>query len=491
MSGDEMKRTDHEEKYVIGLDIGTSAVKGVLMSADGAILSREKAVTRYLPSDDGLIEFNAGEWHESVTAIIRTLAGALPSGGTVAAISIASASGNTVLVNERGEPVRPAISWMDERLREEMDEIFGDAEASEVHERIGWPYMPLFPLAHLSWLKCHEPEALAGAARICLSTDYMLYRLTGQWGIDPSTATTFYLQDQKAMQWHLPYAERLGVSADQLPPIHPVGSVLGGITPSAATATTLREGTPVVLGAFDHPCAARGSSIVKEGQLLLSCGTSWVGFFPTFDRRKAVEGKLLVDPFLQPEGPWGAMFSLPAIATSIDKYICRYIADGPDRYREFDRLASAAAPGAGGLLIHPMLEEELNDGRADGKEQLARALMEGTAYLLLQQVEKLEAAGLSFTSVTMVGGPSETAPWPQIVADVLGREVVTVNGSCAGAVGAAIVAWIGVGLYRNEEDAHRKLVFRRVVRTPDEAAHRVYSEQYRRFAGNYQEVGRS
>lgn len=490
MASDGMKRTDREERYVIGLDIGTSAVKGVLMSEGGSVVSREKEATRYRPAMDGLIQFHVDEWHESVTAVIRTLAGVLPSGWSVAAISIASASGNTVLVNERGEPMRPAISWMDERVREEMDEIFDDM-ASEVHERIGWPYMRLFPLAHLSWLKRHEPEALAGAARICLSTDYMLHRLTGKWGIDASTATTSYLQDQKAMQWHLPFVERLGISVDQLPPIYPVGSVLGGIAPSAAMDTTLRAGTPIVLGAFDHPCAARGSSIMKEGQLLLSCGTSWVGFFPTADRGKAVAGNLLVDPFLQPEGAWGAMFSLPAIATSIDKYICRYIADGPNRYREFDKLASAAAPGAGGLLIHPMAEEEFHDAGIYRKEQLARALMEGTAYLLLQQVEKLAAAGLSFTSVTMVGGPSETAPWPQIVADVLGREVVTVNGSCAGAVGAAIVAGIGAGLYRNEEEAHRKLVFPRLVRTPDEAAHKVYREQYRRFAGNYQEVWRS
>jgi len=472
--------------YTIGLDIGTSAVKGVLLSSGGDVSSRAREETRYLPSPDGYVQFDANQLYEAVTGVIRSLVAALPAGGSVAGISLASASGNTVLVNEQGEPMLPAFSWMDSRLQGEMEPVFGQLDGGTVHDLVGWPLIPQFPLAHLSWLKCHEPQLIPQSAKICMSTDYINFRLTGNWGIDNSTATTFYLQDQKAAEWHPPFLQKLGISAAQLPPIHQPGTVLGAIAPRAAAETALPPGCPVVLGSFDHPSAARGAGILKEGELLLSCGTSWVGFLPVADRTKALAAGMLIDPFLQPEGPWGAMFSLPAIAATVDKYINRYISTGPRRYIDFSRLSAAAKTGAGGLLLNPLQDDLLNgELREIAKADIARALMEGTAFLLKRQLERLEAAGWHFAAATMVGGPSETHPWPQIVADVLGWKIGTINGSCAGAVGAAMLAGKGVGIYEGEEEAFRVLNFPKLEREPDQAAHQAYREIYSAFQLKY------
>ncbi|WP_054957986.1 xylulokinase [Paenibacillus dakarensis] len=476
---------NREQIGFIGLDIGTSAIKGVLMTAAGTILSRETHKVAHLSAENNQVQFDVERLYRSVTDVIRRLTLALPSGGTVAGLSIASASGNTVLVNEQGKPMLPAISWMDARVRDEIETVFGRMDTGEVHERVGWPLLNAFPIAHLAWMRCHSPELLDAAAVICMSTDYILYKLTGTWAVDPSTATTMYLQEQQTGQWHLPTLHALGIPEHKLPPIRPTGSVIGEISIEAALETGLAHGTPVVLGTFDHPCAARGTGVIDEGQLLLSCGTSWVGFCPMNERQRSVELQLLTDPYLHPAGTWGGMFSLSAISSSIDGYIRRFVSGGPDRYHEFNRLAASAKHGAGGLTLNPSRQEGFDNREGYGKPDIARALMEGTAYLLKRELNRLEAAGMRFTSAALVGGPSETNPWPQIVADVLGMEVRTVNGSCAGAVGAAIVAGIGVGQYADERDALQELDFPEVVREPDQSAESVYHERFCTFQDSY------
>ena len=379
-----------------------------------------------------------------------------------------------------------AISWMDTRAEDEARTVFGELlNPAEIHQITGWPFINMFPIAHLAWLKCRQPELLRNAAKICMSTDYINFKLTGVWGIDSSTATTSYMQDQRKAEWHLPYLEKLGIPADKLPPIRISGTVLGRITPQAATQTGLSAGTPVVLGSFDHPGAARGSGVFDEGQLLLSCGTSWVGFYPLKDRDLAVSQRLLIDPFLRDEGLWGVMLSLKAISNYVEQYLCRYISDSPEKYKEFDSLAASAPIGANGLLINTMQYEELDELNRRPKADIARAVMEGTAYLLRMRIEQLQQAGMRVDTVSMVGGPSETYPWPQIIADVLGRRVTIVNGSCAGAVGAAVLAGIGAGLYANEREAYAGMNFEKRVLNPDKKAHEEYTRIYNIFIARY------
>ena len=468
-----MKR---DQEYLIGLDLGTSAVKGVLMSAGGEVVSREKAQTEYRESNNGFVEFDVEQFYMLTTGVIRRLVSSLPKGASVSGISMASASGNTLLVDKAGIPMIPVISWMDTRVNDEIENVFGELKAQDVSELTGWPLIKMFPMAHLSWLRCHEPALLEKAYKVCMSTEYVNYRLTGEWGIDSSTATTFYLQDQKAASWHIPYLRKIGIPEWKLPIIHASGTVLGYVQSAAASDTGLLPGTPVVLGSFDHPCAARGAGVFEEGQMLISCGTSWVGFYPVKDRRKALGQKMFTDPFLYPGGAWGAMFSLPAIAAGVDKYICRYISDAPDRYREFDRLSASSRPGAGGLVINPMQNDDSDKPGQYTKPDIARAIMEGAAYLLKSRIDELERGGIHTSAVTMVGGPSETHPWPQIVCDVLGLELSVINGSCAGAVGAAVLAGIGAGLYDGIRDAFSKLAFTRTILTPDTTAHKIYKE---------------
>ena len=211
------------------------------------------------------------------------------------------------------------------------------------------------------------------------------------------------------------------------------------------------------MGTFDHPGAARGEGVLNEGELLLSCGTSWVGFFPVKNREIAIKNNMLIDPFLSEQGIWGAMFSLTSVSDRIKLYTGKYICQGNEMFRELSLLSMQSCKGANGAII------DIYDEPDDGIKQyplcdIARAIMEGTARHLLVQIEKLKKDGITFNSAVMVGGPSEDSIWRMVLEDITGICIKSGRGSYSGATGAAIMAGIGVGIYESEHDAAKQIM---------------------------------
>lgn len=479
----------------IGLDVGTSAVKGVLMSEEGSILAQGKRLTQFLHPQPDFIELSPEDHYHMVCDLIRELDSGAPPGSSIAALSMAAASGNTLLTDAEGQPLTNIISWLDTRAVKETHELLPDFDFEQVHPIVGWPWVGSFPLGHLAWLKAHVAETYQNASHYGMNSDYLLFRLSGKWGMDPSTATTFYLQDQCKRRWHLPYLERLEISEENLSTLLLSGSVLGALTPRAAKDTNLSEKTLVVLGAFDHPCAARGTGMLQPGDLLLSCGTSWVGFYPLENRDLALSQTMLIDPFLTPAGPWGAMFSLARIGTKIDWYINHLILQpddkSSDRYNVFNSCAQQAAPGANGLYINPCrdiseLPEEVATLNARyTREEIARAVMEGTAFEMRRKIEELAGAGIPARRIAMVGGPAESPVWPRLVAEITGLELRLINGQNAGAVGAAILAGIGAGVFRHEIDAFSRMKEQARCLSPSASAQNLYASLYNEYRRHY------
>lgn len=470
---------------LIGLDLGTSMLKGAVISLSGRLVASGQIGMDY-QTDGPVCEFDAEQFYGRLTSLIRQLVTALPAPMNLLGLSIASASGNTMLVGRDGRPLRPAISWLDQRLNQHQEEnpdqvwdpgadaILSRFDPAETHRIVGWPYLRSFPLAHLAWLKAHQSELLAKAEKVCLSTDYVTYRLTGEWGIDPSTATTFYLQDQVRQQWHQPFLDELDLKQAQLPAIKETGTLLGRVTEQAAAETSLPAGLPVVLGAFDHPCAARGCGVLAAGQVMLSAGTSWVLFFPEPDRDLLVRQQLLCDPFLHWSGFWGGMASIEAVSRKIDRLILRWISDRADRLDTFTELARQAPAGASGLIIRPDLADETSDFSGYARPDIARALMEGTAFLLTARLAQLKKAGIQAESLTMVGGAARNAVWAEIVCHVLGQPITVIGDAFSGAVGAAIVAGCGVGAFADEQTAARQIQQQHTRLLPDQKMHEQY-----------------
>ena len=445
-------------KYLIGLDIGTSSVKGVLMTADGRLAATARGSFDYVRTDDGRVELDPNRYLDVCLETVSELADAA-DGGNIAGLCASSASGNLIVLDEAGRPMTPIIGWQDRRVTEESVEVLGEIDRVAFHRRIGWPFGgKAMPLSQLCYMKKHSPELIEDCSMAAMSTEYLYHALTGRWGISPSAGITYYLIDRNTGTYIGEILERLGLKESQLPPVMPCGSVLGGVTGGIAQRCHLPVGTPVVLGSFDHPSAARGTGVLEEGEMLLSCGTSWVVFAPVRDAEKGFAAGALVDPFLSPGGCYGVMSSVSSLSDRIKDYM-RYYIDGEGR--DFDRLtelAKRSAPGAGGLMAHLNDPPESLEAGGHPIEDVALAIMEGAVRLLKYKLDSLSACGITAKKAVMVGGPSENPFWAQLIERICGIEVQTQpGGTFAGAAGAAVIAGVGLGIYADEFDARRKL----------------------------------
>ena len=427
-----------QDRYAIGLDLGTSAVKAVLFSPEKGVAAKGSGAFTYaparLPDGAGYLGIDMENFYRTICGVLRDLAEKIPNGASFCGLAMASASGNGLLCDKAGNALIHAYSWLTPAMNEEIAAVFGAGFGPDVRESAGWGLAPSFPLGQFSHLRVHAPDLLDRADVVCMTTEYVLHRLTGKWGIDVSTATPFYFLDQKKRAWNKTYLDTLGIPESKLPPLFESGDLLGELTEQGAADTGLPAGARVFLGSFDHPTAARACDIEKEGDLLISCGTSWVCFFPVDDRARIMARGLSADPFLTPDGPWGTICSLARAGERLEELTRRFFGEGPDRYDLRDKYAAASPRGANGLSFNPFAE--LPDLAGYSKADISRAMMEGTARALKARMGDI----VKVERITMCGGPSESPVWPRVLEDVFGVPVRVTYGPHSGAVGAAMYA---------------------------------------------------
>ena len=434
----------NRDAYVIGLDLGTTAIKAVAVDCDGKIVATAHQRVNYVDGlADGWSEIAPGEHYEKVCEVIRSLAVELP--GPVTAVSMAVASGNTMLCDRNEHALTNIISWLDRRCETDLPSRLDGLESSHVRQITGWPCITIFPLAHLAWLAENRPDIYADADWYCMSHEYLTARFTGRRVLDDSTGTTFLLIEQVAYRWHEPFLELLDLRPAHLSTLVRTGDVIGPFLPVAAECCGLSSDTVLIAGRFDHPSAALASGVTEPGQLLLSCGTSWAGFFPELNRQRIIDNALLCDPFLSASGRgWGALFSVPAVGCTIDWYIDHAIAPGqPDKLAVFNAIAGESRRGAGGLTIDLTAKPQPIDAPA---HHIARAVMEGAATAVKDHLDRLAGEGITFSQAVMVGGPSHSDIWPEIIGDITGLEL-TIGNAHAGAYGAALTAGEAVSFF--------------------------------------------
>ena len=431
--------------FLLGLDLGTTAIKGVVIDQNRKIIAEASKNTRFITPHREWFETDPEEHYQDVCSVIRKLTAATP--GKITALAMAVASGNSLLTDDNGKPLNNIINWMDKRAEQNPPQSLKKLSSRELHMITGWPCLSTFPLAQLAWLQENQPDTYEHAGRYCMNSDWLLFRLTGKWVMDYSTATTSHLQEQTTFSYHKEFLNLLNIPESKLSKLIPSAHRISNIKAEALANTGLSESTMIVSGSFDHPSAARALEVHDPGQLMLSCGTSWVGLFPENNRQKIIDLGLLCNPFLAPDGgAWSAIFSVPYIGRTIDWYIDNLIAPGQSNKHEiFDESASKASSGAGGLKIDLRKPPEyINDSR----ENISRAVMEGAAELLNERIQSLTSSGITFDNAVMVGGPSKSPIWPHIVEEITG---ISLKGGSqhAGAKGAAIMAGFGAGIFEN------------------------------------------
>lgn len=435
--------------YLIGLDMGTTAIKGILMSVGGNVVNTVTGGYNYIVKENQKL-LDPKEFLDVCFSTIRKLAEGLKEGDKVLSVCSCCASGNLVVLGENYEPITPIIGWQTSVSEEDKNAFFTKKEQDDFYPTVGWPLTKGFPALCLAAIKLHKPELIEKARFVTMNAEYLNFALTGKWGISHSMGTPFYLMDQASGTYNKPLLEKLGISEDMLPPIYDKGTVLGTLTTDAAERLGLSTDTKVVLGSFDHPSGAMGSGVFEEGEMLLSCGTSWVEFFPVSSREFAISTKGLVDRFMLDGAPYCVMKSITSVSEKIDALRLHYLGKIP--HSENDELLRGSKLGCNGLRFN-FTEEDYTKAEGYSRSDVARAIIEGAALILKENLENLEKCGLSADRITMIGGISNSAECVRVVSEVLGRPIRVANGQAAGAVGAALLGGIGAGIYKNEKDA--------------------------------------
>lgn len=443
-------------KYLIGLDIGTSAVKGALMTEYGKTVTTAKAGFTYIIDGDARF-LKPDEFCETCFSVIKELAdiaGKSEKNAEIAAICSCCAAGNPLFLGDDMQPLTDIIGWQTKVSWDILDRVYTKAEQDAFYENVGWGFFDGMPAANLAEISVKHPEILKKTRFLAFSSEYMNYLITGKWGITHSMGTPTYLIDQEEGVYNKQMLSKFGLREDMLPPIYEKGTVLGNVLPETAEKLGVSADTKIVLGTFDHPSGALGAGVLKEGEMLLSCGTSWVEFFPVSDRKTAISTGGLVDRFLLKGAPYCVMKSLESISDLINERRERLL--GIISHREFDELIEASEPDSGGLVFD-YTDDDYERAKVYGKPEIAREIIAGAARLLRDNLTESERFGLRADNITAVGGITNSPVCVKLISDILGKPVKVVNGQSAGAVGSCLLAGIGIGLFESESDAVSKM----------------------------------
>ncbi|HET9347223.1 MAG TPA: xylulokinase [Candidatus Limnocylindrales bacterium] len=490
-------------RYVLGIDASTTATKAVLIDESGAAAGVGASQYGFESPQPGWAEQDPGLWWDgAVEAIGRVLAVTGAGGDDVAAVGLTGQMHGAVLLDDGDEVLRPAILWNDQRTGHACEEIREAVGRERLIEITGNDALTGFTAPKLVWVRDHEADVWRRVAHVLLPKDYVRLRLTGDHAIDKADGSGTILFDLAARDWSPAILEALRIDPAWLPPTFEGPSVTGVVSATAAAATGLRPGTPVVAGGGDQAANAVGTGAVDAGVVTLSLGTSGVTFAAT--REPLVEAAGRVHAFCHAvPGRWHMMSVMLSAAGSL-----RWFRDALAPGVEFGALVEEAAgvsPGAEGLLFLPYLTGERSphpDPLARGafvgltvrheRRHLTRAVLEGVAFGLKDGLDLMVDAGVPAPAqIRASGGGTASALWRQILADVLGAEIATVGTTEGAAYGAGVLAAVGSGWFESAEAAAAAWVEATPVAGPGPArglyaeAHAAYRDLYPALAPTF------
>jgi xylulokinase len=443
---------------LMGIDLGTSSAKAVIVDEDGRLLvcvAQEYGVHTPHP---GWAEQDPQAWFRAVLKTMRTaLDEATVPPGQIAAIGLSGQMHGTVCLDAWGRVLRPAIIWPDQRSHQQVERVYRELGREQLGQWTANPLATGFMLATWLWLREHEPDTCRATACLLLAKDYVRYRLTGALGTEASDASSTLLFDTARWRWSAPLLEALEINPGLLPPLHGSAEVAGGLRAEVAEATGLSQGTPVVYGGGDQATQALGHGIVEPGVVSCTIGTGGQLLAPLLEPTYDPSLRLHLFCHALPER-WYLMAATLAAGLSL-----KWLRDNVFEHKSYQALADVAAevaPGAAGLLFLPHLAGERTPYMDPGSKaafvgltlrhhrgHLIRAVMEGVVMALRQGLELMVELGVAVERIVASGGAVQHPLWPQLQADVFDRPIHQTRTVEAAAVGAALLAGVGVGVY--------------------------------------------
>ena len=492
--------------YVIGVDLGTSGTKTVLFDETGkGIASHTIEYPMYQPQN-GYAEQNPADWREAAFNTIRAV---MDKSGVradeVRGIGLSGQMHGLVMLDAAGNVLRNSIIWCDQRTAAECVEITQKIGAERLIAITANPALTGFTASKILWVRSHEPELYAKCRHILLPKDYVRYCLTGEFATEVSDASGMQLLDIPKRQWSDEVLEKLGIEKSLLAKVYESPEITGTLTAEAAAKCGLQAGTPVVGGAGDNAAAAVGTGVVRDGRAFTTIGTSGVVFAHTSEMTIDPRGRVHTFCCAVP-GAWHVMGVTQGAGLSLkwfrdqfcdtEKTTARLM--GVDEYYLMDKAVMESPIGANKLLYLPYLMGERTphlDPDARGvffglsgmhtRRDMLRAVMEGVTYSLRDCVEVCREMGVNVSDMMACGGGGASPVWRQMLADLYGCPVKTADSKEGPALGAAILAMVGAGMYDSVPEACDALVHTANVQEPVEANIPVYETFYQMYRSLY------
>lgn len=476
---------------VIGVDLGTSAVKVLLVAQSGNTLATASADYPLQQPQPGYSEQNPEDWIRGVKTALQKL-GQQPDVdfSQVAGLSFSGQMHGLVLLSAAMRPLRPAILWNDTRTTAEVEQIkqkMGDDFIAVTRNRA----LEGFTLPKLLWVQKHEPANFAAARVFLLPKDYVRYRMTGQVGLDYSDAAGTVMLDESTRQWSTTILQTFGIPASLCPPLVEATACVGTLTADFAAAVGLPQTVKVFAGAADNACGAVGAGVLSADQLMLSIGTS--GVVSTFepDSTTTYHGQLHYFDHVVP-GQHYSMGVTLAAGHSLNWFKHTFAAD--EDFTSLVASAAASQPGANGLLFTPYLVGERTpyaDAKIRGsfigidsrqtRADFVRAVLEGITFSFRDLLGLYQASGRQFASAITIGGGAQSPLWLQIQADILNLKIVSLATNQGPGLGAAMIAAVDLGWYADFKACAADFVQVAATYEPDPAAVRSYDRYYQLY----------
>ena len=476
--------------YYIGVDLGTSALKLVMMDSRGELVkSVSKEYPLYFPHS-GWSEQNPTDWFLAVKEGLKELAAGAAE--KIAGISFGGQMHGLVILDKDDNVLRPAILWNDGRSTKETDylnNVIGKEKLSELTANIAFAG---FTAPKILWVKNNEPEIFEKISKIMLPKDYISYMLSGSFCTDYSDASGMLLLDVKNKKWSQEMIKICSISEDMLPKLYESYEVVGDIKPELAKELGLNEDIKIIAGAGDNAAAAIGTATVGEGACNISLGTSGTIFISS--KNFGVDKYNALHSFDHADGNYHLMGCMLS-AASCNKWWMEDILKTEDfvgEQQDIDNL------GENKVFFLPYLMGERsphNDPFARGsfigmsmdtrREDMTLAILEGVTFALRDSLEVARSLGIEIKKTMICGGGAKSPLWKKLVANIMNVEVEVPVSEEGPGFGAAVLAAVGCGEYENVETATKAIIKIKEKIKPEEELVLKYEERYQKFKKIY------
>ena len=482
-------------KYVIGIDLGTSSVKSILVNQLGEVCAESAQEYPLIHVKSGYSEQNPEEWvNQTIKSLKELTDRSGVSASDIEGISFSGQMHGLVLLDDNMQVLRNAILWNDTRTTPQCQQIiqeFGDTVLAVTRNAV----LEGFTLPKMLWVQQHEPELFAKSAVFMLPKDYLRFRLTGAVHMDYSDAAGTLLLDVINKNWSEEIAAKFSIPLSICPPLVESSACVGSLLPEIADQTGLSINTKIMAGGADNACGAIGAGIVSSGKTLCSIGTSGVILSYEEEKSRDFEGKVHFFNHGQ-ENAYYTMGVTLSAGQSL-KWFKETFADG-ETFEEVTAGLDELPIGSGGLLFTPYLYGErtphadslirasfIGMDETHTKKHFAKAVMEGITFSLQESLEIFRSQGKEIESIVSIGGGAKNPVWLQMQADIFNARVLTLTSEQGPAMGAAILAAVGSGWFESIEECSQTFISTASIYEPNPEAVIRYQELFTVYQNVY------